>query len=215
MEACLILGGGGHGRVVMETLTALGWGGRILGIVEAPGVHPPPNPFDIPLLGDETVVAGFAPDRVRLVNGVGSTGDVTARRAVFQRWSQRGYRFATLVHPGARVMAGVWLEEGVQIMAGATVQVGTVVGVNSIVNTGAVVDHDGQLGAHVHVAPGAVLCGMVRVEEGAHVGPGATVIQGTRIGVNAVVGAGAVVIHPVPDGKRVAGVPARELLDGT
>jgi acetyltransferase-like isoleucine patch superfamily enzyme len=52
----------------------------------------------------------------------------------------------------------------------------------------------------------------VTVGEGSHVGIGAIVLQGVRIGANAVVGAGTVVLHDVPDGDRVAGVPARSIL---
>jgi acetyltransferase-like isoleucine patch superfamily enzyme len=37
------------------------------------------------------------------------------------------------------------------------------------------------------------------------------VIEGVRIGPGALVGAGAVVIRDVPEGARVAGVPARPL----
>jgi len=51
----------------------------------------------------------------------------------------------------------------------------------------------------------------VTVGEGSHIGIGATILQGVRIGTNAVVGAGAVVLRDVPDGDRVAGVPARSI----
>jgi acetyltransferase-like isoleucine patch superfamily enzyme len=73
-----------------------------------------------------------------------------------------------------------------------------------------VVDHECSLGAGVHVAPGATLCGCVTVEEDAMIGAGATVLPRLRIGRGAVVGAGAVVIHDVPGGAVVTGVPAKE-----
>jgi len=83
------------------------------------------------------------------------------------------------------------------------------VGENTILNTRCSVDHDCVIGAHSHIAPGAILCGSVRVGSGTHVGAGAVVIEGLRIGDAVVIGAGAVVIADVPDGATVVGVPAR------
>jgi len=96
-------------------------------------------------------------------------------------------------------------------MAGAVVQAGCRIGENVIVNTRASIDHDCDIEAHAHVAPGAVLSGCVHVGERAHIGAGATVIQGLTIGAGAIVGAGAVVVDGIPDGVTVVGVPARIL----
>ena len=71
--------------------------------------------------------------------------------------------------------------------------------------------HDCKIEAHAHIAPGAKLAGLASVGEGAHLGIGAVVIESVRVGNGALVGAGAVVIRDVPDGARVAGVPAKPL----
>ncbi len=78
-----------------------------------------------------------------------------------------------------------------------------------LINTGAVVEHDCAIGDYAHVAPNATLGGGVTVGADAHVGMGAVVIEGRRVGASAFVAAGAVVVADVPDGARVAGVPAR------
>ena len=88
---------------------------------------------------------------------------------------------------------------------------GTRIKDNAIVNTRAVADHDCRIGAHVHLAPGAVLSGGVIVGNGTHVGTGAGVIQGVRIGKGCLVAAGAAVTVDVEDGAAVAGVPARRM----
>jgi UDP-perosamine 4-acetyltransferase len=74
-----------------------------------------------------------------------------------------------------------------------------------------VIDHDCNVGAHVHIAPGAALSGNVRIAIGAHIGTGATIIQSTRIGAWSLVGAGAVVIRNVPARAAFVGVPAKPL----
>jgi acetyltransferase-like isoleucine patch superfamily enzyme len=51
----------------------------------------------------------------------------------------------------------------------------------------------------------------VEIGPGAWIGTRAMLIGPCRVGADAVVAAGAVVTHDVPDGARVAGVPARPL----
>lgn len=168
----------------------------------------------LPVLGGDEVLAGFSPERVELVNGVGFAIEARLRVDVFTRGQSAGFRFATLVHPAATVAAGVELGEGAQIMAGAVVQPGTVVGANVIINTRASVDHDCHIGAHAHVAPGATLCGRVAIGEGSLVGAGATLMPGVNVGCGCTVGAGALCREDVPDGVLVAGIPARRVVGG-
>ncbi|MBF0311451.1 MAG: acetyltransferase [Magnetococcales bacterium] len=205
----VFLGGGGHARVLRDLVRALGWENRLLGILDRnPAVG---ESGAWPVLGGDEYLDELNPQTVQLVNGVGNTWSSTARQAVFAAARGKGFRFLTLVHPSAIVAPDVILGEGAQIMAGAVLQTGCRMGENAIVNTRAVLDHDTRLGAHGQVAPGAVLCGGVQTGDRVHVGAGATVIQSVRLGHDVVVGAGALVLRDVPDGQRVAGVPAKIL----
>lgn len=205
----LILGAGGHARVVVDTLAAENRLDQLLGLIDP---HPTPWPegsLPMAVLGGEEILAErFPPDLVRLINGLGSVGSTEKRSSVYEKFYQAGYRFTTMVHPSAVLGQGVVIKDGGQIMAGVVVQVGCRLDENVLVNTGARIDHDCHLAAHVHIAPGAVLSGGVRVGEGCHVGCGATIIQGVHLGRKVTVGAGAVVIGDVPDGATVVGVPA-------
>jgi sugar O-acyltransferase (sialic acid O-acetyltransferase NeuD family) len=143
--------------------------------------------------------------------GVGGIGDSAPRRAAFERLLTAGFELPPILHASATVSPWATLGRGVQALAGSIVNAGAEIGDDTIVNTGAIVEHDCSIGAHVHLAPGVRLAGLASVGEGAHVGIGAVVIEGVRIGAGALVGAGAVVLGDVPDGARVAGVPARPL----
>ncbi|HYD98276.1 MAG TPA: acetyltransferase [Alphaproteobacteria bacterium] len=206
----VILGAGGHARVLMEVARRCG-----RTVAAASGLEPARPawlPDGVAYHAGNEAVRGYAPGAVELVNGLGSVGPTAARARLFDLWKAAGYRFATLVHPAAAVaLDGVALGEGVQVMAGAVVQPGCAIGDDCIVNTAAAIDHDCRLGPHCHVAPGAVLSGGVSLGAGVHVGTGARIVQGLAVGDGAVIGAGAAVIRPVPAGRTAVGVPARIL----
>jgi sugar O-acyltransferase (sialic acid O-acetyltransferase NeuD family) len=197
----VILGGGGHAKVVIYTL--LLQDRQILGYCD---LGPDGKPvLGVGRLGEEEVILRFAPEKVRLANGIGSP----LRSAVYERFAAKRYLFEQVIHPSAVVATDVHLDSGVQIMAKAVVQPGTCIGIDTIINTAASVDHDCVLGSHVHVGPGAVLCGHVRVGDGAQIGAAATIIQGKSIGAGSIVGAGALVLEDIPSKVTAVGVPAR------
>ena len=203
----IILGGGGHAKVLIETLRSSGI--AILGITDADPEKYNNSVLGIPVLGDDSVVNQHSPESVHLVNGVGSVSITHKRSTLFERFKHLGYSFATVVHPSAIIASDAVLGEGAQVMAGAVIQPGSSLGADTIVNTNATVDHDCEIGSHVHLSPGVTLSGGVRIGMGTHVGTGATVIQAIVIGTNCLVAAGSVVISNIDDGSTVAGVPAR------
>ena len=89
--------------------------------------------------------------------------------------------YTYLVHPSASVASSALIGMGTVIMAGAVVQARAVIGQHCILNSGCSVDHDCVLEDFVHIAPGAHLCGTVRVGEGTMVGTGVCVAQNSTI----------------------------------
>ncbi len=213
MTEIIVIGAGGHARVVIAELRA--GGHRLAGLVDAdPSLHG--KELDgVPILGGDAVAEARAPADVVLANAIGNRGvkvgdsALGIRRAVFARYLARGYRFASVISPSAIVSPTAQLGHGCQIFAGAIIQPGAVIGANCIINTGAQVDHDCVIGAHSHITPGAVLCGTVTVGEEVHIGAGAVIVHNVTIGTRAMIGAGAVVVGDVPAGTTVLGNPAR------
>lgn len=176
----ILLGAGGHAKVVLAMARAAGLSVR--------GVCAPEfrttglaDWYGVPALGDETVLLEMDPAQVQLINGVGQLPRSCARRIVFEKFKSMGFDFQILIHPNAWVAPDVKLASGVQIMAGAIVQPGCEIGENSVINTGAQVDHDCSISHNVHIAPGAVLCGGVSVGNNAFVGARAVVVQNVQI----------------------------------
>jgi sugar O-acyltransferase (sialic acid O-acetyltransferase NeuD family) len=201
----IIIGGGGHAKVLIDTLLLLNK--KVLGYTDIDAEKG--AVLGLSRLGDDEKISEFDPKKIRLVNGMGSINSTSSRKRLYEHFLKKGFQFENVIHPASIVSSNTMLEEGIQIMAGAVVQPGSRLGADTIVNTCAVIDHDCNIGAHVHIAPGAVLSGNVRIEEGVHVGTGAKIIQGLVIGSGSLIGAGSVVIEDVPPDVTVVGVPGK------
>ncbi|MEM7754397.1 MAG: acetyltransferase [Planctomycetota bacterium] len=206
----LLIGAGGHARVVIDAFGAAAGAGRsqdtVVACVDDDAAKHGTDVMGVPVVG---TVGSEVGDPSSVLVAVGSAGDARHRARLFDTAVATGLELASVVHPMATVSVECRVGAGSTILAGAVVQVGARIGKNVIVNTGAVVEHDAAIGAHSHVSPRAVVLGNARVGESCHVGAGAVVLQGVDVGDGAVIGAGAVVTRDVEPGVLVVGVPAR------
>jgi len=201
--ALILLGAGGHAKVALSLARAAGW--TVVGVCDPMLATQGERTWrDVPVLGGDDALERMDPGSTKVLNGIGQTsaGASGPRGRLFAALAARGFRFPPLVHPAASVDPTATLAEGAQVMAGAVVQADCRIGRNTIINTRASIDHDCVLGADVHVAPGATLCGAVRVDDGAFVGAGATVVQGVCVGKDAFVTAGAMLSRHLGEGER-------------
>lgn len=205
----VILGAGGHGRVVAECLRACGR--AIEGFTDRAPALAGKTAGGLPVLGDDSILERRKPDEIRLVNGVGVAGSLAPRTALYADWTAKGFHFETVVAPSATVAPSAVLGEGAQVLTRAVVHPGAAIGANAVLNTACVVEHDCVVGVHAFIGPGAILGGGARVGAGALIGLGAVVLPGVVVGDAAIVGAGAVVLSEVRASETVAGNPARRI----
>lgn len=207
--SCVILGGGGHARVIIDTLRQSG-AETPAGILDPDRARHGTLLDGVPILGGDDQLARLrAEGWTAFAMGLGGAGNNAPRRRVYELALGAGLQPVTVIHPRAIVSPAAQIGPGAQILAGAIVNAGAVLGADVLINTGAIVEHDCVLGDHVHLASGACLCGGVIAGEGAHLGARCVVRQLVSIGAGALVAAGAVVVKEVPAGQQVAGVPAR------
>lgn len=205
LRRCVILGGGGHARVLIDCLRASNEAVPVA-IVDADR-----SLWDKTILGVKVVGGDEKLEEMRdqgvshFVVGLGGTKDNGPRRTLFERAMELGFRPVSVRHPSAICSPSAEIGAGSVLYPRSVVNACVKIGRNVIVNTGAIVEHDCIVGDHAHISTGAVLCGAVTVGDMTHIGAGAVVRQNQKIGARAVVGAGATVVDHVRDGERVQG----------
>lgn len=205
-EDVILVGGGGHARVVLSVLERLGT--RILGYT---AIEESAD-FPCTYLGtDKALFQDDLPSDQALVMGLGLPAPNPNRLALLQRFIAAGFRFPAVVAPGSIVSADVGLCQATTVLDGAIVAIGSHLGVGCIINHNVSVDHECVIGDNTHIAPGATICGGVRIESNSFVGAGATIVPGVRIAGNCVVAAGATVTANTEADSMYAGCPARRI----
>ena len=199
----VIIGGGGHAKVVIESLRA--GGETVAAIVDA---DPTPRAvLGVPVIGDDLALADLRGQGLSKL--FVAIGDNRLREKLGRKARELGFTLVNAIHPSAMISPTARLGEGVAVMAGVAINADSRIGDLAIINTGAIVDHDCDLGAACHVGPAAALAGGVTLGERAFLGVGARAIPGVTIGADAIVGAGGVVARDLPDAVVAVGVPAR------
>jgi sugar O-acyltransferase (sialic acid O-acetyltransferase NeuD family) len=207
----VIIGGGGHGKVLISVLKKLGH--TLAGYTD-------PKEGDsilgVPYLGNDGILRELAQRerRAQAAIGVGKTDVSDFRSHLASQVQALGYGLPTIVSPQAMVNEAVELAEGVAVFDGAVVNSGTIVGRLCIINTSAIVEHDSWLGENVHVAPGAIINGGVTIGSHCLIGAGSTLIQGITVSGSCLIGAGSTVTSDLIISGTYAGSPARRIGEG-
>lgn len=208
MTSLLILGAGGHSKVVVETALSF-----------------IPN-FDISLLDDCYSSQYQCPD-LRLADTrhffiapdpTFSTRFSYANVAVANSFTclfwignlqSFGYIFPSFIHSTVLVSFFAQTLPALFVFVQPVIQAIPFIVTVNIINTFSSIDYYSRLQYGVHICPNVALAGEVHIGLRSWIRIGSSVIQNIHIGSDFVVGAAAAVIHNIPDGVTVCGVPVR------
>ena len=202
----IVIGAGGHAKVVIDILFESDFGGYIAGAIDNTPTTVGKALGKTKIIGDDSILSTLLPAEYQFIVAI---GDNKVRSTLFKTWKGSGFSAMSGIHPKSTISDSVAIGEGTAIMAGAVINCDSVIGDNVIINTNATVDHDVKIGSHAHIAPGSHLAGRISVGEGAFIGTGATILPGIEIGSRAIVGAGSTVTRDVLPNRTVWGVPAK------
>lgn len=199
MNRLVIIGAGGHGKVIADIALKNGYtkicfvDDNVIGDV-----------IGLPVIGKISDVESLNDGKTDFVIGIGNNA---VRKTIAEMYN---VNWVSIVHPSAQIAWNTEIGKGTVVMANAVVNVCATIGKHCIVNSGAVVEHDNVIEDYVHISPNAALGGTVCVGSLTHVGIGATIKNNTGVCSDCTIGAGAVVVKNIKEPGIYVGVPIRK-----
>lgn len=207
-EKVVILGAGGHAKVVAECIDAQKY--DIVGILDKDTKMVGAYINGIPIIGsDESPELWLQNGITGCIIGIGHVGNYGLRKKLYEKYKNAGFHMIKAIHPGSLVSKNAIISDGTVVMPGTVINANAMIGNNVIINTGSVIEHDVVVHDGVHIAPGSIISGGSEIGENTLIGARSVVIQMKKIGKNTIIGAGTVVIKDIPDGVVAVGNPAR------
>lgn len=202
-RAIYIYGGGGHGKVILDTLRAQFGNEAISGVFDDDPQKKNLFFYGSKIIGSINDYPGAVPELIIAI------GDNLIRRQKAQLLNSKVTKFITAIHPSSIIAPSAVIGPGTVIMPGVIINADVKIGNHCIVNSGAIIEHDCVIGDYTHIAPGSVLAGGVEIGEGTLIGANVAVVPYKKIGGHCLIGAGSVVTKTIPDKAIVRGNPGR------
>lgn len=202
----VILGAGGHGKVVLDILRASSEH-NVVGFLDADRSLAGSTVGGVPVIGAMNLLPKLRQQR-EIAGAIVAIGDNRTRRSCAAVVAEHGVELINAIHPAAILSPTATIGRNVVIAAGAVVCVDARIADSVIINTSAVIDHEAEVGEAAHITPGALIAGRAQIGAGAFIGLGAKIIQCLKVGDESIIGAGSVVIRDIPARVTAVGVPA-------
>jgi len=205
MRKLIIIGAGGHGRVVADCAQQQGTYSQILFLDDC---------FHERKENSEWPVVGLVKDFVKYIDEadfVVAFGSNRLRKQIISQLKQAKANIVSLIHPSAVVSPHTFIGKGVVVFANAVINIGASIADGCIINTAATIDHDCELHQCVHVSPGANIAGGVHISQLSWIGIGSTIVEYITLADNTQVGAGAAVTQSTQANSLYLGVPAKRV----
>ena len=210
-QSLLILGAGGHSKVVIEAAVAQN---NFKEISLLDDNYNKGNMLTFKKVLDYKIIGNLkialAKDiKKRFSHAFVAIGNCEKRIEWIKILQDNGYEIPKIIHPNSFISPSAKIEKGSIIAVNSTIQSSSSIQEGVIVNTGATIDHDCVIKKGAHICPGVNLAGNVTVGSKSWIGIGSCVIENIKIGENVLVGAGSTVVDNLPDNVKAYGSPAK------
>jgi len=211
MRNAVVLGTGGHARVILSLITSLN-AHKLLALVELGVKRDGESIPGVPLIADISFLGCLAEkDETDIFLAIGNN---ELRSLWWRQVRNLGFCMPNLISPDALVDGTVVLGESNVICPRAFVGPHAKVGNNNLINTSAIVEHEVYIGDNCHMAPSSTIAGRCRLDDYCLLGVGATIINGVSVAKRSIIGAGATLVTNIEQpGGIYIGTPARKRQD--
>ena len=192
----------------IEAIDCLGGAFVLVGFIDDTPGKQGLGPLSVPVVARDALARW--PD-ARVLAVPGSPTSFRGRRQVIDSLQVAHERFATVVHPTARVSPLARIGRNVLIMAGAVVTSNAVIGDHVCILPNTVVHHDVSIGDWTLIGSNVTIAGGTAIGENCYIGSGSRVMNGLHVGDRSLIGLGSNVIRSCAADSRLAGNPARSL----
>ena len=134
-------------------------------------------------------------------------GDNKIRLKFLKEIMKLDFIIPIIVDPSAEISKYAEIEKGCFINTNVVVQCNSKIEFGTILNTACTVDHDSRIGEGTHIAPGVNIAGHVNIGKYCLIGIGSQIIQSVRIGNDVIVGGGSLVLKDISNNKKAFGSP--------
>lgn len=200
----LIIGAGGHGRVVADIALKMNKWESVAFLDDDKNKK---SSMGLEIIGDSRDTEKYIIDNDLFV----AIGDNRTRKKLQDELEIAGASIPILVHPSAVIGCDVEIGIGTVLMAGVIINSCSTIGKGCIINTSASIDHDNKLGDYVHISPGVHLAGTVEIGKETWIGIGTIVNNDIKITNGCTVGAGSLVIKDINEIGTYIGHPTTRI----
>ncbi len=134
-------------------------------------------------------------------------GDNKIRIKLLKEIIKLNFIIPIIIDPSAEVSRYAKIERGCFINTNVVIQCNAKIQFGSILNTSCTIDHDSIIGEGTHISPGVNVAGNVNIGKLCWIGIGSQIIQNVQIGDNVTVGGGSLVLKDIPKNLNVFGSP--------
>lgn len=199
----IIIGAGGHGRVVADCAFTTG---KYQEIAFLDDCYPQRKENAIwPIIGKVSEFGQYLNEAVFVV----AFGNNKLRQTIQSQLKSTNATIVSVIHPHSVISTRATIGLGSVVCANTTINIGANVGEGCIINTGSTIEHDCVIGEFVHISPNAALAGGITIGDLSWLGINSTIIECLTIAPNTQIGAGAVVINNTEKNSLYVGNPAK------
>ena len=205
MSNLLILGAGGHGKVVAEIAGLMRQWDEIAFLDDNK---------ECGEVNGHSVIGGLEDYKLhkkKYEYAFVAIGNNKLRIELIERLLEEGIKIPVLIHPFTSISSSAQIDIGSIVIAGAVINTNVNIGKGCIINTLSSLDHDCILEDGVHISPGAQIGGETHIKQNTWICIGASVINNINIGSNVIVASGATVNKDIEHDVLVGGVPAKHI----